>query len=526
MNAQLRPATLTESELRATIYFAVGVASEGSLRGRNVAYDLAFAGYIHQAGDTARGEPREAGVFREGQLEPIYNSGYSIGTLQTDFGQQRNDVNRNADRLLDAYQAWAQEHTRQRPDLALTPAEYDMASDALRRQGNEIRGDRQVVTDNGYDVPAGIKTRLSEFLGSDDGITFVHNQDVRQVNHLLRNGGSIRQLEDTLLYQNATADDQIRMATVISKLENQDGRRNWPRIVERIESGAIDSVDDLKAAVPRHLHGDRDNALRGAELVISLRGSEPNNPLHAAWQSVVADPLVNPTQLDQDRTRPNLLAEYSTVKNLFLVPAQGRAFVEALDVGGTRTQDVRFQGAPAGHTAGLYASGSDLVQWNRNGHGHAYVGGEWREIERSQVTRTDRDNGVVELNVARDGVPVPLLHIDPRAPRMQPRPDLPQDVQRQPGRDGSSIHNRGPEQGQQADGRQGMLYDPPGRWEESLADRYLAAVMSGDSALADRAAVDFARSAEGRHMEAQGERLLAQQQAAEQSQAHDRQMTR
>ena len=39
-------------------------------------------------------------------------------------------------------------------------------------------------------------------------------------------------------------------------------------------------------------------------------------------------------------------------------------------------------------------------------------------------------------------------------------------------------------------------------------------------------AVDFARSAEGRHMEAQGERLLAQQQAAEQSQAQDRQMTR
>ena len=97
MNAQLQPATLNDNELRATIYFAVGVASEGSNRGRNVAYELAFAGYIHREGDTARGQPREAGVYREGQLEPIYNSGYSIGTLQTDFGQQRNDANRNAD---------------------------------------------------------------------------------------------------------------------------------------------------------------------------------------------------------------------------------------------------------------------------------------------------------------------------------------------------------------------------------------------------------------------------------------------
>lgn len=526
MNAQLRPATLTDNELRATIYFAVGVASEGSLRGRNVAYDLAFAGYIHREGDTARGQPREAGVFREGRLEPIYNSGYSIGTLQTDFGQQRNDANRNADQLFNAYQAWAQGHAHQRPSLALTPAEYDQASDALRRQGNEIRGDRRTVTDNGYDVPAGIKTRLNEFLRSDEGNTFVHNQDVRQVNHLLRDGGSIRELEDTSLYRNATTDDQIRMATVISKLENQDGRRNWPRIVQRIEGGAIDSLDALKAAVPQHLHVDRDNALRGAELVISLRGSDANNPLHDAWQSVMADPLINPTQLDQDRMHPNLLAEYSTIKNLFLVPTQGRAFVEALDAGGTRSQDVRFQGAPAGHTAGLYASGSDFVQWNRAGHGHAYINAEWREIERSQITRTDREKGVVELNVARDGMAVPLLHIDPRAPGTQARPALPQDVRRQPGRDGASIHNGDQEQGQRADERQGVLYEPPGRLGDSLADRYLAAVMSGDSASADRAAIEFARSAEGRHLEAQGERLLAQHQVTEQTQAQDRQMAR
>ena len=77
MNAQRQRATLSDNELRATIYFAVGIASEGSLAGRNVS----FAGYIHREGDTARREPREPGQFRAGQLEPIYNSGYSVGTL-------------------------------------------------------------------------------------------------------------------------------------------------------------------------------------------------------------------------------------------------------------------------------------------------------------------------------------------------------------------------------------------------------------------------------------------------------------
>ena len=57
-------------------------------------------------------------------------------------------------------------------------------------------------------------------------------------------------------------------------------------------------------------------------------------------------------------------------------------------------------------------------------------------------------------------------------------------------------------------------------------DRYLAAVMAGDSAAADRAATEFARSAEGSHMAEQGDQWLAQHQAAEHAQAQERQMAR
>lgn len=75
-------------------------------------------------------------------------------------------------------------------------------------------------------------------------------------------------------------------------------------------------------------------------------------------------------------------------------------------------------------------------------------------------------------------------------------------------------------------GRQGVHQDPAALLSESSIDRYLAAVMSGDSAAADRAATEFARSAEGRDMAAQGERWLAQHQTAEQASSQDRLMAR
>jgi hypothetical protein len=39
--------TLSDQELRAVAYFAMGVGSESAIGGRNVAYDLRFAGNIN-----------------------------------------------------------------------------------------------------------------------------------------------------------------------------------------------------------------------------------------------------------------------------------------------------------------------------------------------------------------------------------------------------------------------------------------------------------------------------------------------
>lgn len=75
-------------------------------------------------------------------------------------------------------------------------------------------------------------------------------------------------------------------------------------------------------------------------------------------------------------------------------------------------------------------------------------------------------------------------------------------------------------------GERDVLHQETSSINESSVDRYLAAVLSGDSASADRAATEFARSAEGRQMEVRGEEWLSQHQAAEQAQSQDRQMAR
>lgn len=410
-STQPSSAAVSDSELQAALYFAVGVSSEGSVNGRNVGYQLSFAGYIHNEGETARRSPNEAGTFHAGQMEPIYNSGYSIGTLQTDLGQQRLSATRNAGPLLEAYQQWAETQRTEHPQLPLTASEVEQTKTALHRQGNEIRGNAATTADNGYDVPAGIKNRLNQFLESDAGISYVHGQDVAQVNTLMRANGPIDQLKETTLYQQASGDDKLRMATVMGKLANQSGERHWQAVIDRIEGGQVRSLDALKAEVPAHLHGDRDNALRGAELAVALRNAGTDNPLRGAWQDVTANPLVNPTRLDQDAAHPDLKAEYSTVKSLFATPEQGQSLVRALDDEHGMAKDIKFRGAGADETAGLYASGHDFVHWNRDGKGFAHVGGQWQEADRNQVVKTTQQDGTVELTLQRNGAQVDLLHV-------------------------------------------------------------------------------------------------------------------
>lgn len=110
---------LTDNEARAIAYFAIGVSSEGG----DQAYRLGFAG------NTTRNEQGQV------ELQPVANSGYSIGTLQSDLGQSGGVV---ATQMVDAYQQWAR---TQHPDWALDAQQRTQAIDDLSRNGRRIRAD-------------------------------------------------------------------------------------------------------------------------------------------------------------------------------------------------------------------------------------------------------------------------------------------------------------------------------------------------------------------------------------------------
>lgn len=163
--------TLTDAELRALAYSAIGVRSEGSIGGRDVSNRLAFAGTI-----------------RNGIMDPVGNSGYSIGTLQTDLGQHP-EV---AGQLVDAYQAWA---GTVQPGWVLTDAQRAQTASDLGRNG------RAIEAQNGRPVDATVKSHLDTFLATDAGKTFVHDRDVAQIYTLMRPGGGMDRLRGTTLYQ-------------------------------------------------------------------------------------------------------------------------------------------------------------------------------------------------------------------------------------------------------------------------------------------------------------------------------------
>lgn len=397
------PAPLTQNELRAAAYFAVGVTSEGSIGGRDVAYRLSFAGT----------------VGRDGRMDPIGNSGYSFGTLQIDLGQHPDE----ARHLLHHYQHWATTQP-DRAALHLDADAYDALLASLQRTGREMRAAQA------HDID---RRHLNRFLASDAGKTFVHGLDrqhvesVTQVDATVGNRDSaLELLQRTALYQDAAHDDQARMAGLIMKLHNQSGRAFTPRLLSRIEQGELQSADDVKTAIdgllrnhanghPDYIESGADNTLRGVGLFNALRSTTPPNPLATAWGAVVADPLIGPVAAHApNQQNPNRGVQFDTVRSLFLSPESAQRMVLALESGATRAE-----GDPAPRSgrrsAGYFVAGQDFVHWNASGQGVACIGGEWRSVDPDQLRRVANRDGTVDLQLTEGGRTMTLLHVDPQA---------------------------------------------------------------------------------------------------------------
>lgn len=482
------PNPLTDNELKAAAYFAVGVTSEGSIGGRDLAYRLSFAGNVGAGG----------------RMEPVANSGYSFGTLQIDLGQHP-DVARD---LLDGYQTWAATQP-DRARLELGQEQYDATLTSLQRTGRQMRAAQAVDID---------RSSINRFLASDDGRTFVHGLDTEHVNGVTatdavvgNNDKALERLQRTGLYQNANGDDQAKLAGVFMKLQNQAGDGRWPGLLDRIEAGTLTSPAEVKTAIdgflPNRPNGDADylesgadNTLRGISVLNALRGASAENPLSTAWANVSENPLIGPVAAHQpNAANPNLGFEYDTVRSMFLNPEQSRRFITALDQGASLAEGNPARQANGSQQPGFYVSGNDFVHWNRSGHGQAFIGGQWRNIEAEDLTRVRNRDGTTELTISENGQQSVLMRVDPRTPAL--RADAT-----------SQTENR---QAAAAEDRRESSNTTT--FENPHLNDMLAAARAGDEAGGRRAMEELTRSAEGNAFAQRAAELAASRQAAEQT---------
>ena len=259
----------------------------------------------------------------------------------------------------------------------------------------------------GSDIDPVLKERVNEYLATDAGKSFVHALDVKQVRELFESVAS--SLKDVPLYKQSSLEDQAKLFGMMAKAYNQGPLYAKP-ILNDISKGHLISLADVNQrinALPDYMQTGRNHALDGVAVFNALRSASASNSMHAPWQAVIANPLVDPTKLRNDPNQPHLGAQYDTVKGLFVQPREGAAFVHALEQGGT----LKVGNPAPAQSRGFHLAGQDFVHWDRSGEGRAFVGGQWSEFSRSELSQVvHKDNSSYDLNIVRGQQTQPLFH--------------------------------------------------------------------------------------------------------------------
>ena len=284
---------ISEKDFQAAAYFAIGLTSEGSLNGKERAYELTIA---HQKGTN-----------EAVRLVPIQNSGYAIGVIQTDFGQHP-EV---AKRMVHFFQDWAKAY---RPDLRFDDKEVAPFIAQLSRTGNQVK-----LKYHNEPLNPKIKPAINAFLASPVGMAFVHAHDVKQINLLqeLR----FQRATKTALYQQSNDEDKLRLVVSLAKLANVKGLGGSKPIMEAVEENQFANFSDfhkwIEEKYPNQLR-DVDNALKGLDVIFALEKAHPNNPLRQYWEKIKQDPLANPVQIKEPDK-----SHYKEIRELFVNPQMG-----------------------------------------------------------------------------------------------------------------------------------------------------------------------------------------------------------
>ena len=214
---------------------------------------------------------------------------------------------------MNAYQDWAR---LDQPTWVLNDEDFSQTVSDLGRNGRQIRNE------GGRALDATVKSHLDTFLASEQGITWVHDRDVAQVDKIM--ASAMPALQQSDVYRNASLDDQVRLTAIVAKAYNQNEARS-ATLIEGLRANRYSNVSDVSAAVDglASRRGDyfetgRDRALEGAVVVNALRNADEASPLNAAWGLARDNALINPTVLAVQPDSANLIHAYPVVRDLFV----------------------------------------------------------------------------------------------------------------------------------------------------------------------------------------------------------------
>jgi hypothetical protein len=410
---------LTDAQLRAALYFGMGAATEGTTKSDElwIAAPKADDGTL--------------------MFDKHNNSGYAVGTMQTDMGQDHDPGKQSptAQDLVNTYVKWANQN---HPDWLAgldDKARKALISD-LSRTGHAIRHD------NGRPVDSVQSAHLSAFLNSSEGKSWNHQRDLKQIDKIM-GSGVIERLKNTALYQNATPDDQIRLAVIAGKVYNQNEILFKNAVLPDAQKHSTFNAfmqaikEDPKLQV-QYIRNGIAAAESGAEVIVALRhASDGNNPLKPIWNNM-EQATPDHGQLESSPDQAQALAEYVTIKNVFLNHEgnNARRFIEALDHGHPYPpNNVHPHHHPRNHHdephITLATNGHDLVTFDqgKNGYGYALTDHGSMALSNTELCwgASDPQHARDDLQLTRNGQSYTVLDMSaPIAPHQHPPGQTPE----------------------------------------------------------------------------------------------------
>ncbi len=270
-------------------------------------------------------------AWKNGQ--PIANSGYSLGSLQSDFGQRKESVND----LVDAFEGWtANDPTHRKID------EHVNLRTSLKSTGHELAANRSLL------LPSETIDKFNEFLQSSEGRKTVWEMDLKQINEKLL--PFAHKVIETPTFQSFDADninpaDQFLLLSAATKLYNQaEGHastRRQSNLLERMSKETMSYMEIERFLATRVKEKDKvtgklldvkndyietgyEHAKQGAELFVKI--SESSTPL-AAWLGDLGSLDLNVTTESDFKLDPR----FQVLERLFRDPKAGKRFTESLE---------------------------------------------------------------------------------------------------------------------------------------------------------------------------------------------------